>query len=64
MSLGTRPREADGAFPGYAEPGERPPFASYAAFAAIFNAGMAGALARRDAPGGSCPSASAPATCS
>jgi hypothetical protein len=33
-----------GAFSGYAEPDERPPFASYAAFAALFNAGMAGAL--------------------
>ena len=44
MSLATGPKEADGAFAGYAEPGARPPFASYAAFAAIFNAGMAGAL--------------------
>jgi Protein of unknown function (DUF1360) len=33
-----------GAFSGYAEPDERPPFASYAAFAAVFNAGMAAAL--------------------
>jgi hypothetical protein len=33
-----------GAFSGYAEPGQRPPFKSYAAFAALFNTGLAGAL--------------------
>jgi hypothetical protein len=45
VSLDTQPRQAEGAFSGYAEAHERPPFASYAAFAAIFNAGMAGAIA-------------------
>jgi Protein of unknown function (DUF1360) len=45
VSLDTEPRRAEGAFSGYAEAHERPPFASYAAFAAIFNAGMAGAIA-------------------
>ena len=33
-----------GAFAGYAPPGRRPPFASYAAFAAVFNGGLAAAL--------------------
>jgi Protein of unknown function (DUF1360) len=33
-----------GAFAGYAEPEQRPPFASYAAFAAVFNVGLAAAL--------------------
>ncbi|HLM09279.1 MAG TPA: DUF1360 domain-containing protein [Thermoleophilaceae bacterium] len=44
MSVETSPRDEAGAFSGYAEPAQRPPFASYAAFSAIFNAGMAGAL--------------------
>lgn len=42
--MDTKPQEADGAFSGYAADRERPPFASYAAFAAIFNAGMGAAL--------------------
>jgi hypothetical protein len=29
---------------GYAEPGERPPFAAYATFATVFNAALAGAV--------------------
>jgi hypothetical protein len=33
-----------GAFSGYAPPSKRPPFASFAAFAGIFNAGMGAAL--------------------
>jgi Protein of unknown function (DUF1360) len=37
-------REEDGAFSGYADPEELPPFASYAGFALVFNATMAGAL--------------------
>jgi Protein of unknown function (DUF1360) len=45
MGLETKPKEEGGPFAGYAEPRERPPFASYAAFAAIFNAGLAGSLA-------------------
>jgi Protein of unknown function (DUF1360) len=45
VSLDTQPKRAGGPFSGYAETHERPPFASYAAFAAIFNAGMAGAIA-------------------
>jgi hypothetical protein len=50
MSIQTDPKQTRGAFSGYAEPKERPPFASYAAFTAVFNAAMAGALiaARRD----------------
>jgi hypothetical protein len=45
VSVETEPEQASGAFSGYAEAREQPPFVSYAAFAAIFNAGMAGALA-------------------
>lgn len=44
MSVETEPREADGSYSGYAEPGQRPPFGSYATFAAVFNAAMAGAV--------------------
>jgi hypothetical protein len=44
MALETKPKEEGGAFSGYAEPQERPPFASYAAFSAILNAGLAGSL--------------------
>src|SRR3954464_15474708 len=44
MALETKPKEDGGAFSGYAEPQERPPFASYAAFSAILNAGLAGSL--------------------
>ncbi|MBV9338845.1 MAG: DUF1360 domain-containing protein [Solirubrobacterales bacterium] len=35
---------ARGAFESYAEPQDRPPFRTYAAMAAVFNAGFAGAL--------------------
>jgi hypothetical protein len=45
MGLETKPKEGGGAYSGYAEPPERPHFASYAVFAALFNAGFAGALA-------------------
>jgi hypothetical protein len=34
----------DGPYGGYAAPEERPPFAAYATFAAVFNAAMAGAV--------------------
>ncbi|HZG49309.1 MAG TPA: DUF1360 domain-containing protein [Thermoleophilaceae bacterium] len=52
MSLDAEAREDDathsggdgGPYSGYAEPHERPPFASYAALATIFNAGMAAAV--------------------
>jgi Protein of unknown function (DUF1360) len=37
-------REARGAFESYAAPEKRPPFRTYATFAAMFNAGFAGAL--------------------
>jgi hypothetical protein len=42
MSVETGP--TDGALSGYAPRTERPPFPSYAAFAALFNASFAGAL--------------------
>jgi uncharacterized protein DUF1360 len=45
MGLETKPKEEGGAYSGYAEPQERPHFASYAVFAALFNAGFAGSLA-------------------
>jgi hypothetical protein len=44
MSSETTAVTGDGPFSGYAPPHERPPFASYAAFAGIFNAALAGAL--------------------
>ncbi len=44
MSVDALTREAKDAFETYAEPHERPPFRTYAAFAAIFNAGFGGAL--------------------
>jgi hypothetical protein len=37
--------EEEGAYSGYAEPEERPPFAAYALFAAAFNGALAGAVA-------------------
>ena len=40
----TTPRADDGPYTGYAEPHERPPFKSYASFAALLNAGMGVAL--------------------
>ena len=43
MSVETQ-RGPDGAFTGYAEPGERPPLASYAVFAAAFTASLGGVL--------------------
>ena len=44
VSVDSLTREARDAFAGYAEPHERPPFRTYAALAAVFNAGFAGAL--------------------
>lgn len=44
MSVDSLAREARDAFEGYAEPEQRPPFRTYAALAAIFNAGFSGAL--------------------
>lgn len=45
MSVETERRErADGPLAGYAEPGERPPLAAYATFAAVFHGAMAGAV--------------------
>ena len=44
MSVDGLTREAREAFETYAEPDERPPFRTYAALAATFNAGFAGAL--------------------
>ena len=44
VSVDSLTREARDAFEGYAEPQERPPFRTYAALAAVFNAGFAGAL--------------------
>ena len=44
MSVDELTREAREAFETYAEPHERPPFRTYAALAATFNAGFAGAL--------------------
>jgi len=50
LSVETAKARADGAFAGYADPGQRPPFGSYAAFTALFNAGLAaGVLAARRA---------------
>jgi len=50
MSIETEPKRDGGAFSGYAEPRERPPFASYATFSAVFTAAMASVLvaARRN----------------
>jgi hypothetical protein len=44
MSVDALTREAKDAFESYAEPHERPPFRTYAALAAGFNAAFAGAL--------------------
>ena len=44
MSVEAEPLPAGSPFAGYAEPSQQPPFASYAAFAALLNAGLAGAL--------------------
>ncbi len=44
MSADSLTKEARQAFEGYAEPDERPPFRTYAALTAVFNAGFAGAL--------------------
>jgi hypothetical protein len=45
MTVDARKSQADGPFAGYAEPEKRPPFRSYAALTALFNAGMAAGLA-------------------
>jgi Protein of unknown function (DUF1360) len=44
MSVETTPRPDQGAFGGYAAPEDRPPLTSFAAFAVLFNAAMAGAV--------------------
>jgi hypothetical protein len=44
LTTQTTPKSADGPYTGYAEPAERPPFKSYASFAALLNAGVGGAL--------------------
>ena len=44
MTVETGRTRGDGALSGYAPPDQRPPFASYAAFAVLFNASFAGAL--------------------
>ena len=44
VSVDSLTREARDSFEGYAEPQERPPFRTYAALAAVFNTGFAGAL--------------------
>jgi hypothetical protein len=44
-TIETAPPKADGGpFSGYAEPSERPPFKSYASFAALLNAAVGGAV--------------------
>ena len=45
MPTETPAQLSDRPFAGYAAPAERPPFRSYAALTALFNAGFAGALA-------------------
>jgi hypothetical protein len=44
MSVDAITRDAKDAFEGYAKPEERPPFRTYAALAAVFNAAFGGAL--------------------
>ena len=44
MTVKARDTQANGPFAGYAEPEKRPPFRSYAALTALFNAGMAAGL--------------------
>jgi len=44
MSVDALTREAKDAFTSYAEPHERPPFRTYAALTAVFNAAFGGAL--------------------
>jgi hypothetical protein len=44
VALETQPKEADGPYSGYTEPRKRPPFATYAGLATVFNAAYAGAL--------------------
>jgi Protein of unknown function (DUF1360) len=51
MSIQAGTGQEDGALSGYAAPSERPPFASYAAFAALFNASWGGALLAAQASG-------------
>ena len=45
MSVDGLTTRADEAYAGYAAPGRRPPFGSYAVLAALFNAGMAAGFA-------------------
>jgi Protein of unknown function (DUF1360) len=51
MSTETGAQHADGALSGYAAPEERPPLASYAGLAVLFNASMGGALLAAQARG-------------
>jgi hypothetical protein len=56
VSVQAESRQEDGPYAGYAEPAKRPPFATYAALTAIFNAAYAGGLVAakrsgRDLPG-------------
>jgi hypothetical protein len=44
VSTETQDNRVGGPFAGYAEPKERPPLGSYAAFAGLFNAALAGGL--------------------
>ena len=44
VSVETAADTPDGAFSGYAEPGQRPPFGSYAALTALFNGALAAGL--------------------
>jgi hypothetical protein len=50
LTVNAEQQHVDGPFAGYADPEHRPSFASYAAFSALFNAGLAaGVLAARRA---------------
>ena len=51
MGVDTEPKTDGGPISGYASPEERPPLGSYAAFAALFNLGFAGAIAAARASG-------------
>ena len=51
MGVDTEPQTGRGPIDGYAPPEERPPLGSYAAFAAVFNVGFAGAIAAARASG-------------
>ena len=44
MTVDTEAQGTEGPYSGYSAPEQRPPFGPYAAFAAVFNAAMAGAV--------------------